>query len=211
MRLPHPVNKFPDFVAYLLQRLKTLSPSMGKVKIAQTLARAGLHLGATTIGRMLKRPPARQPQISPRPQSGSGPGVRTAERIVTANYPGHVWHVDLTVVPTGGFWTSWVPFALPQVWPFCYWVAIVIDHLSRRVMGATAFKAQPNCAAVCSFLGRAIAKAPKGPRTWYVTAARSSTVLPSENGASGKASGIRAMGPSASMVRSPSSNASSSP
>ena len=39
---------------YRVVRLKTLCPTMGKVKIAQTLARAGLHLGATTVGRMLK-------------------------------------------------------------------------------------------------------------------------------------------------------------
>ena len=38
-----------------------------------------------------------------------------ASRIVTAKYPNHVWHVDLTVVPTGvGFWCSWFPFALPH-------------------------------------------------------------------------------------------------
>ncbi len=49
-----PVNKFPDFVRYVVQRLKALCPIMGKVKMAQTLARAGLHVGATTVGRMLK-------------------------------------------------------------------------------------------------------------------------------------------------------------
>ena len=54
MQLPVPVNKFPDFVRYLVQRLKTLCPTMGKSKIAQTLARAGLHLGTTTVARMLK-------------------------------------------------------------------------------------------------------------------------------------------------------------
>ena len=40
-----PVNRFPDFVRYVVARLKALCPAMGKVKIAQTLARAGLHLG----------------------------------------------------------------------------------------------------------------------------------------------------------------------
>ena len=54
--LREPVNKFPDFVRYIVQRLKTLSPSMGKVKIAETLCRAGLHLGVTTVGRILKEP-----------------------------------------------------------------------------------------------------------------------------------------------------------
>lgn len=52
-----PVNKFPDFVRAIVQRLKVLCPTMGKVKIAETLARAGLHLGVTTVGRILKEKP----------------------------------------------------------------------------------------------------------------------------------------------------------
>ena len=35
---------------HFVQRLKALCPGMGQVKMAQTLARAGLHLGATTKG-----------------------------------------------------------------------------------------------------------------------------------------------------------------
>lgn len=157
VQLPMPVNKFPEFVHYLVQRLKTLCPTMGKVKIAQVLARAGLHLGTTTVRRMFKDKPRHEPSISePKPDS--------KERIVTAKCSNHVWHVDLTTVPTGGFWTSWFPFTLPQRWPFCYWVAIVIDHFSRRVMGVTAFESQPSCREVCSFMGRVIAKAGKAPR-----------------------------------------------
>ncbi len=45
VRIPEPVNKFPDFVRYAVQRLKALCPGLGKVKIAQILCRAGLHLG----------------------------------------------------------------------------------------------------------------------------------------------------------------------
>jgi hypothetical protein len=113
VQLPVPVNKFPDLVRYLVQRLKTLCPSFGKVKIAQVLARAGLHLGQTTVGRILKEKPA--------PKPAANPETSTEGRVVTAKYPGHVWHVDLTVVPTGGFWTSWLPFSLPQSWPFAWW------------------------------------------------------------------------------------------
>ena len=58
-----PVNKFPALVRYLVQRLKTLSPSMGKAKIAQTLCPAGLHLGVTTVGRMLKEKPQFPPAV----------------------------------------------------------------------------------------------------------------------------------------------------
>ena len=158
VQLPVPVNKFPEFVRYAVQRLKTLCPAMGKVKIAQTLARAGLHLGPTTIRRMLREKPQHR-------TPGVDSETATAERIVTANYPGHVWHVDLTIVPTGlGYWCSWLPFALPQRWPFAWWVAVVVDHFSRRVMGAATFNTQPNCPAVCAFLGRTIAKAGKAPR-----------------------------------------------
>ena len=80
-----PVNKFPDFVRYIVQRLKTLNPSMGKVKIAETLCRAGLHLGVTTVGRILKEPPQSDPE-----------DVAPCNRIVTAGSPNHVWHVALT-------------------------------------------------------------------------------------------------------------------
>ena len=41
--------------------------------------------------------------------------AESTERVVTAKHPNHVWHIDLTTVPTGaGFWAPWVPFALPQ-------------------------------------------------------------------------------------------------
>jgi len=137
VQLPQPVNKLPDLVGHAVQRLKTLCPSMGKVKIAQMLARAGLHLATTTVGRMLKhKPPPAPPDDDHQTES--------VHRVVTAKYPNHVWHVDLTAVPTGlGFWCSWPPWAVAQCWPFCWWLAVVEDHFSRRVMGITAFKGQP--------------------------------------------------------------------
>jgi transposase InsO family protein len=151
---------------------------MGKVKIAQTLARAGLHLGTTTVGRMLKGGEDAA-DLSPAPSADCGPEASTEtiditaddhdglgkSRVVTANRPNHVWHVDLTSVPTAaGFCTTWLPFALPQSWPFCWWVAVAIDHFSRRVMGIAAFPRQPTSVAVRTFLGRAIAKAGTAPK-----------------------------------------------
>lgn len=44
-----------------MQRLEVLSPALGKMKIAQVLARAGLHLATTTVGRVLKEHPQRLP------------------------------------------------------------------------------------------------------------------------------------------------------
>src|SRR5207245_8294925 len=88
VRLPEPVNKFPDFVGYLVRRLKILCPTLGKVKIAQILARAGLHLGSTTMLRSLRetRPP--------RPC----PTLQAAPRTVTTRKPNALWHVDLTTL-----------------------------------------------------------------------------------------------------------------
>jgi putative transposase len=157
VQLPDPVNEFPDFVRYLVQRLKTLCPMLGKVKIAQILARAGLHLGQTTVGRILKEKPAPKPAAHQSPQ--------TKERVVTSKYPNHLWMTDLTTVPIGsGFWVSWLPFSLPQCWPFCWWIGAVIDHYSRRIMGVTLFWKEPTSQAVRAFLGRVMHAAKAKPR-----------------------------------------------
>ncbi|MCL2118090.1 MAG: hypothetical protein FWH27_06640 [Planctomycetaceae bacterium] len=56
---------------------------------------------------------------------------------VQAWYPDHVWSVDLTVVPsTDGLWVPWSPNALTQVHPYSWYVMVVIDHYSRKVMWA---------------------------------------------------------------------------
>src|SRR5262249_38906344 len=123
---------------------------------AQLLARAGLHMAATTVGRMLKAPPQPSSPPAKRPPS---------ERRVTARRPNHVWHVGLTVVPiTSGFWTPWLPLSLPQCWPFCWWTAVVVDHFSRRVMGCEVFSGQPTSFDVRALLGRASSAAGAGPK-----------------------------------------------
>ncbi len=38
-----PVNRFPEFVRYAVQQIKLFCPTLGKVKIADTLARAGMR------------------------------------------------------------------------------------------------------------------------------------------------------------------------
>ncbi|MFC1609764.1 hypothetical protein ACFL6C_02290 [Myxococcota bacterium] len=54
VQTPEPVNKYPAFVRHIVSRLKVLQPTMGKRRIAQVLARAGLHIGVTTVKRMLE-------------------------------------------------------------------------------------------------------------------------------------------------------------
>ena len=84
---------------------------------------------------------------------------------MTTSRPNQVWHCDLTAVPTSlVFWTSWFPWSLPQRWPFCWWLAVAIDHYSRRVMGFAVFDGQPTSAAVRAFLGRTARAAGTTPK-----------------------------------------------
>jgi DNA-binding transcriptional regulator YiaG len=148
LRTSEPVNRFPDLVRYIVRRLKLLCPRLGKVKIAEILCRAGLHLAPTTVGRFF-----REETIDPEPlESVVPPG-----RVVSAKQPDDLWHLDLTAVPTRlGFWTSWVPWALPQEWPFCWWVAVALDHFSRRVQGWMVSEGKPSSRTLRAFLGRTI-------------------------------------------------------
>ena len=101
--------------------------------------------------------------LSPRP----APPVEAASsvRVVTAQTANHVWHTDLTAVPTAsGFWVPWLPFALPQCWPFCWWMAVVIDHHSRRAMGFAVFPKRPDSLSLRTFLGTTITRAKATPR-----------------------------------------------
>ena len=164
VQTPEPVNKFPDFVRYIVQRLKILCPSLGKVKLAQILARAGLHLGATTVGRMLKAKDRKAPSDEPKPSVELAEDLPDADRVVTAKRPNHVWHTDLTAIPLAGFWVPWLPFALPQRWPFCWWLAVVVDHFSRRAMGIAIFRKPPDSQQVIAFLAKTIRQAGTPPK-----------------------------------------------
>ncbi len=43
-----------------------------------------------------------------------------------------------------------------RCWPFCWWVAVVIDHNSRRAIGFAVFPKRPTPLVVSTFLGKAI-------------------------------------------------------
>ena len=157
IQLAEPVNRFPDYVRYLVRQLKALCPTMGKVRIAQTLARAGLHLSATTVGRVMR-------ESDPIPDDVQLP-VTISSRHVTARAPGDLWHIDLTVAPTGtGFWVPWLPFALPQRWPFCWWVLVVVDHVSRAVLGLEIQRGVPTAEEVQSSVDRVAHRCGRYPR-----------------------------------------------
>lgn len=162
VQTPEPVNKFPDFVRYIVKRMSTLIPTMGKVRKAQLLARCGLHLSESTIQRMANED---SNTTSPNNFDVIIEESSDIQRVVTAKYPDHVWHVDLTEMPTSdGFWVPWAPHALYQAFPFCYWIAFAIDHYSRRVTGFAVFLKQPTSLQVRHFLGRTMALHKVKPR-----------------------------------------------
>jgi transposase InsO family protein len=73
--------------------------------------------------------------------------------------------VDLTTVPTsGGFWVCWIPRALAQVWPFCWWFAFVLDHFSRRVVGFSVFRKERTGQQVSEMLDRAVERVGRAPK-----------------------------------------------
>ena len=146
-----PVNRYPDFVARLVHELKRLFPSMGRRRIADTLCRAGLHLASSTVKRMLDKPVPKPPTLPMPPVAASSRGPLKSKR------PNDIWHVDLTVAPTLlGWWTPWFPRSLVPLWPFCWWVVVVMDHKSRRALELRAFRQQPSAEQVLGVLDAAV-------------------------------------------------------
>jgi len=156
--LPGRVNKVPEYVRYIVKKLKVLCPTLGKRKIADILAMAGLHLAATSVWRFIKEPP-----LPPKPDL-MALGTQPTGRVVTSKYPNHVWHVDMTVIPTSGFWAPWWPFCLAQVWPFCWWVLVILDHFSRTVVGFALFRKQPTWQEVRDVFTRTIQRVGMAPK-----------------------------------------------
>ena len=157
--LPAPWNKYPDFLKGMAQTLKRLVPRMGKKKIAEYFARSGLYLAANTIGRYLKS----EAPINPEDLEVSEDDPES--KSISADYPDHVWSLDLTAVPTlGGFWTSLIPNSLSQVWPYCWWVLVIIDHFSRNAVGFALFKKSPTSEEVTEALERSIARTGRKPK-----------------------------------------------
>ena len=164
VRVPVPVNRFPDFVRVMVSELAATLPTMGRVKVAQVLARAGLQLASSTVKRMRAEARARPPRgAGPATFPWKAPRAQTV-RTVTARHPHHVWNVDLTVMPlASGFWVPWLPFSILQRWPFGWSIAVVLDHYSRTVVTTEVFRKDPTAAEVCAVLDRAVAAVGRAP------------------------------------------------
>src|SRR5690606_18550908 len=161
-------NRFPDQVRQLVGDLKRTFPTMGRQRMADSLARAGLVLAASTVRRIsLEAPPQPTEPPSDQPTADDAPGSANTKRPagIEARYADHVWHCDLTVVPTAlGFWLPWFPFAVWLGWPFAYWVVGVVDQSSRAPIKLKVFIKQPTSRDVRRFLRAAITAAGRAPK-----------------------------------------------
>jgi putative transposase len=58
----------------------------------------------------------------------------------------------------------WFPFSLSQRWPFCWWVAVAVDQMSRVLVGFAVFSQSPSSGQVQRFLDRAIRASGSAPK-----------------------------------------------
>lgn len=167
-----PVNAFDDAAAELVHHLHDTAPGLGRRKKAEVLLRAGLHLAASTVRRMLERPRPQPPTNPPAPES---PGPRDenegapdpAPRVVKAKRPHHVWHVDLTTIPIGppgrGYWTPWWPFSIVLCWLLSWHLVLVLDHFTRSLLAFRLVRREPSASDVCAALDDAVLHAGTAP------------------------------------------------
>ena len=128
VQTPTPVNRFPDVVRYAVQQIKLFCPTLGKLKIAEKLARAGIHIGKTTVERILKERPVEPP--NPTDDNGD---QQVSHRIEISRP--HLERGFDGGADFGRLLDAWIPTSISQRWPVCWWVLNVIDHFSRRSMG----------------------------------------------------------------------------
>ena len=168
-----PVNTFGDAAVELMHHLHETAPSLGRCKKADVLLRAGLHLAASTVRRMLERPRPKPPTSLPPEPESPGPddakrdAATPAPRVVKAERPHHVWHVDLTTIPIGppgrGCWTPWWPFSIVLCWLLSWHLVLVLDHFTRSLLAFRLVRREPSSSDVCAALDDAVLHAGTAP------------------------------------------------
>ncbi len=168
-----PVNKYSEAEAAMVRHLQAKLPHLGCRELARMLVRAGWHVAKSTVHRMRgeapgtrKPPPEPQPEVDEETSEASSadtPGDAQQDAaedeeppeppVVTSDHPNHVWLADLTTIPVNdGLRSSWSPFSKVLCWPQLFWLVFIVDHYSRRMMCAAAFKTQPTSQQVCDLL-----------------------------------------------------------
>jgi hypothetical protein len=90
-----PWNKNPDFFKQAVLKIKKYVPNFGAGKIAESIVKDGIPLSPSSVRRYLKSKLPKKKDNDPKPEIKDYEG-----RVVRSRHPGHIWLVDLTVVPT---------------------------------------------------------------------------------------------------------------
>ena len=115
-----PLMRYSDVVRDQVAQMEEMGFG-GNLRIAQTLARAGIKLSRETVRRWRKEP--RPPRPSVHPKRRLGP-------MLAAKHPNHVWMMDITEI-TGLFGL------------FRFKLAVVLDVFSRMLLAGRVFTSEP--------------------------------------------------------------------
>jgi putative transposase len=130
-----PVRRYNDTVQHLIQVMAGFGFT-GYGDIARHLARAGWRVARTTVRRYVKAPRMTTPPL---------PAPETPKRAVVARYPHHLWHLDLTTMPT--FLGSTTRH-----------LAVLLDSASRLPVASKLFQTQPNVEDMTAFVESAFTR-----------------------------------------------------
>ena len=125
-RCDPPLRRYANAVRELAQTLAALG--VGDDNIVRMLAREGLTISSRTVGRIRKEKPTRIPE----------PPIEKLH--VIADYPNHVWSMDLTEIP--------------MLFGFSIELAAIIDNFSRMPVMLRLFFNRPIAADMAALLRR---------------------------------------------------------
>lgn len=129
-----PVRRYNDTVYHLAHDMAAFGFT-GHGQIVRHLAHAGWRVARTSVRRYVK---------AARPPGPSAPVPQTPKRAVVARFVQHVWHLDLTEIPT--FLGS-----------FPHQLALLLDGASRFPLAAQLFLRKPNADDMLAFVERSFA------------------------------------------------------
>jgi transposase InsO family protein len=116
-----PLMRYSDVVRDAVTQMEEMGFG-GSLRIAQTLARAGIRLSRETVRRWRKEPRPPRPPIHPKRRLGP---------MLAAKHPNHIWMLDITEI-TGLFGL------------FRFKLAVVMDVFSRMPVAGKVFTSEPS-------------------------------------------------------------------
>jgi transposase len=124
-----PFNKISDAGRWLVHEIRRLCPEreFGTRSIAMAIVRAGIQLSRSSVQRILREKKCVAPAPS-KPASIKDPAKVEPHHILRPEKPNRTWHIDLMTIDF--FWVR-------------FYVAVVLDGFSRKLLGLCVFRDAP--------------------------------------------------------------------